>query len=56
MIGMGHGLESWGSTSDRVRDFSLLQRIQTGSGSYAASYSVSTEGSFSGGKEAWAWS
>jgi hypothetical protein len=35
--------------------FSLLHRVQTGSGTHPASYSVGIEGSFLAGKAAGAW-
>jgi len=38
---------SWGA-----REFSPLQNVQTNSGAHPASYSMGTEGSFSGGKVA----
>jgi len=39
----------------RVGNFSLRHRVQTGSGTHPASYSMSTGGSFPGGRTARAW-
>jgi hypothetical protein len=39
-----------------ARDFSLLHRVQTGSGAHPASYTIGTGGSFPGDKAAGAWS
>jgi hypothetical protein len=52
---MGYGLGDRGS---RVRfpaaagNFSLLHRVQNGSGAHSASYPMGTRGSFPGGKAA----
>jgi len=40
----------------RPQIFSLRHRVQTGSGTQAASYPMGTGGSYSGGKKAAAWS
>jgi hypothetical protein len=52
-IGTGYGLEDQCSGvrfPTGAGDFSLLQRIQTGSGTHPASYPVGTGGSFPAGK------
>jgi hypothetical protein len=54
-IALGYGLDDRGS---RVRfppgagDFSLVHRVQNGSGAHLASYPMGTRGSFPGGKAA----
>jgi hypothetical protein len=54
-LAQGYGLDDRGS---RVRfpagagNFSLLHRVQNGSGAHPASYLVGTRGSFPGGKAA----
>jgi hypothetical protein len=44
-------MDDQGSVPSRVKDFSLLHSVQTGSGGHPASYTVGTwGGSFPGGK------
>jgi hypothetical protein len=49
-VSAGYGLDSQGWIPGRGKNFSLLHKVQTCSGSHPASYPVSTGGSFSGGK------
>jgi hypothetical protein len=46
--------EETGFESQYGQEFSLLHIVQTGSGVNSPSYSMGTEGSFHGGKAAWA--
>jgi hypothetical protein len=58
-MALGYGVDDRGS---RVRfpagsgNFSLLHRVQNGSGAHPTSYPMGTRGSFPGGKAAGAWS
>jgi len=53
----GLGAGRWGvRVPAGAGNFSLLHRLQTGSGAHPASYPVGTRGSFLGGNAAGAWS
>jgi hypothetical protein len=51
-IGAGYGLDGRSSICRRSKRFSLLDVIQTGSGTHPASYPVGTGGSFPASKAA----
>jgi hypothetical protein len=58
-IAPGYGLDDRGSGirfPKGAGDFSLLHRVQTGSGAHPASYPLGKTGSFPGGKAAGTWS
>jgi len=51
----GLELDDWGLIPGRGGNFSFCHWVQTGSGTYPASYLVGIRGSFPGGKASGAW-